>query len=39
MNIPMYTTSTTAHTAQFSRIFRVIIHCATRLVLVVAESR
>src|ERR1019366_3917005 len=38
MNMPTYTTSTAIHTAQFSRTFRVIIHCATRLVVAVAES-
>ena len=38
MNIPTYTTSTAIHTAQFSSTLRVIIHCATRLVVAVAES-
>ena len=38
MKSPMYTTSTAIQRIQFSRSFRVIIHCAMRLVATSAAS-
>jgi hypothetical protein len=39
MNMPTYNTSTPIHSAQFSRILRVIMYCAMRLTVVVAASK